>query len=511
MTAMDEAPKKKARTGKKKIKDESGAVVASEGALDTARSGAPASDRSMKAGAELARSDDLTRLCDRSYIAGIAGTITVLLMGFLAARRNVLEAGWGILKSVPVDKHLSTAFPLLVVGAVMFAVEMYMRTRIDRGRLLSVSEDLKEKRYGAFFSRCLSIFTADVALIWLFLSIYRSAGEYGFSKSGGKGYYQPWFAVMDYVLWIYLIVGLPYVLLTRAYQHDPKADRKQPAFVVFKLLAWVGYFLRRGENKNAVKPEPFDSFNRTAVLGLFVKAFFVPLMTVFFADQFGHLTKNWVFVLDVLASGGTKKPSVRDLYEVSLSVIFAVDVGLAWAGYVLSSRWIKNGMYSVEPTVLGWLVALLCYPPFNSNFGRYFATPGEHAFWGIQLRPVVILMASCSIASFAFYTAATVMFGLHFSNLTHRGIIRTGPYSIIRHPAYAAKNFSWWCIMFPYAIYAAVVNKEPLQFATHFVGLLALTGMYFWRAITEERHLSKDPEYRDYMKQVPYRFIPGVL
>jgi protein-S-isoprenylcysteine O-methyltransferase Ste14 len=106
------------------------------------------------------------------------------------------------------------------------------------------------------------------------------------------------------------------------------------------------------------------------------------------------------------------------------------------------------------------------------------------------------------------------MFGMHFSNLTHRGIIQTGPYSVVRHPAYASKNFSWWCVMFPYAIYQSISQPswESLGFlVTNFVGLLSLSGLYYWRAITEERHLSKDPEYQDYMKRVPHRFIPGML
>jgi protein-S-isoprenylcysteine O-methyltransferase Ste14 len=30
------------------------------------------------------------------------------------------------------------------------------------------------------------------------------------------------------------------------------------------------------------------------------------------------------------------------------------------------------------------------------------------------------------------------------------------------------------------------------------------------RAITEERHLSQDPDYIQYKKDVPYRFIPKV-
>ncbi len=41
--------------------------------------------------------------------------------------------------------------------------------------------------------------------------------------------------------------------------------------------------------------------------------------------------------------------------------------------------------------------------------------------------------------------------------------------------------------------------------------MLIMSGIYYARAITEERHLSRDPEYQLYMKKVPYRFIPGVL
>ena len=41
--------------------------------------------------------------------------------------------------------------------------------------------------------------------------------------------------------------------------------------------------------------------------------------------------------------------------------------------------------------------------------------------------------------------------------------------------------------------------------------MIVSTAIYYMRAITEERHLARDPEYRLYMKKVPYRFIPGVL
>jgi protein-S-isoprenylcysteine O-methyltransferase Ste14 len=34
--------------------------------------------------------------------------------------------------------------------------------------------------------------------------------------------------------------------------------------------------------------------------------------------------------------------------------------------------------------------------------------------------------------------------------------------------------------------------------------------VYYFRAETEEAHLSKDPVYVEYCKRVPYKFIPGL-
>lgn len=459
---------------------------------------------------QIERTADVSALTQHGWIAGVAGSITVLALGFIGSRKNVLDNGWGLPIDVAPNKNASAIFALVVVAAVMFIVELGVRLRVEKGSVISIADEIREKRYGDFVIRCVKMYVADMFLISMFWWLYHNAGEYGFKRTSAAGYYQPWFMIMDAIFWGYAIGGLPYILLTRAYQHDPKADRKAPSFFVFKIINHLEAWITK-KDRDAL--EPFNQYDKTAILGLFVKAFFVPLMTVFFVDQFTSLVKNYSFALGLLTDG-MRKPTVRESYDCALSVIFAVDVGLAWAGYVLSSRWIKNGMVSVEPTVLGWAVALLCYPPFNRVPGFYFSNPGEHAFLALTSKPAVILLASCSIASFAIYTASTVVFGLHFSNLTHRGIIQTGPYSVVRHPAYASKNFSWWCVMFPYAIFQALSQQSWESFGllgVHFVGLLSLSGLYYLRAITEERHLSKDPEYQDYMKRVPFRFIPGVL
>ena len=90
-------------------------------------------------------------------------------------------------------------------------------------------------------------------------------------------------------------------------------------------------------------------------------------------------------------------------------------------------------------------------------------------------------------------------FGLRFSNLTHRGIITRGPYAWVRHPAYIAKNIAWWTM-------SIQGFSGPLQFL-----FLALWNVvYYVRAVTEERHLGQDPDYRAYCRHVKYKFIPGV-
>ena len=105
-----------------------------------------------------------------------------------------------------------------------------------------------------------------------------------------------------------------------------------------------------------------------------------------------------------------------------------------------------------------------------------------------------------TIGFWSVYVAATLAFGLRFSNLTHRGIITRGPYALVRHPAYTAKILATWTS-------SLMFFTDPRQY----LFLLLWNGVYYLRAVTEERHLSLDPDYRRYCERVRYRFIPGVV
>ena len=99
------------------------------------------------------------------------------------------------------------------------------------------------------------------------------------------------------------------------------------------------------------------------------------------------------------------------------------------------------------------------------------------------------------------YTLSTVNLGWKCSNLTNRGIVSHGMYSVVRHPAYTAKNFFWLISLSP-----VILNKP--EAALYMLGWMFI---YFLRAYTEEKHLSKDPDYKAYCKKVKYRFIPKII
>ena len=146
--------------------------------------------------------------------------------------------------------------------------------------------------------------------------------------------------------------------------------------------------------------------------------------------------------------------------------------------------------------MFGWAVCLACYPPFNNILGTYLPLHNGPSVvtnpnWLLALRAATVFL-------FAIYASATVAFGFRFSNLTNRGIVTRGPYRFVRHPAYLCKCTAWW------------LEHIPTMTLTKAFFLSCLCGVYALRAWTEERHLSKDPEYVAYKKKVPWVIFPGI-
>ncbi len=221
---------------------------------------------------------------------------------------------------------------------------------------------------------------------------------------------------------------------------------------------------------------------KTAALFLLVKIFFLPIMLKFFLDNAGWIQGNY---------------KTASLFAFLLVLIFAIDTGVFFFSYSFEFEKLKNKVKSVEPTFLGWFVAIICYPPFNSIIGEHIAWgANDYAyFWTPTITNAFRVVI---IALFLIYLAATIALGPKASNLTNRGIISKFPYSIVRHPAYISKNLVWWITLIPVMTW---------QFA---IGMAFWSIIYFSRAWTEERHLSADPDYIEYKKKVKWMFVPYI-
>jgi protein-S-isoprenylcysteine O-methyltransferase Ste14 len=87
-------------------------------------------------------------------------------------------------------------------------------------------------------------------------------------------------------------------------------------------------------------------------------------------------------------------------------------------------------------------------------------------------------------------------FGLAAAN---RGVVRGGPYRVVRHPIYLGylcahlgfllNNPTWWNA----GVYAVA------------------TAFQIYRILAEERVLGADPAYAEFRKQVRWRLAPGLF
>jgi len=234
---------------------------------------------------------------------------------------------------------------------------------------------------------------------------------------------------------------------------------------------------------NAFFRQPENTFPWSALRNILVKAFFLPLMLTFLSGWWhGLQAMDWQAPLA--------------WFYAALALLYLVDVAFGAAGYLPSPRSTGVQIRSSNPYWDAWLAALICYPPFwlwMGNWLRYedgldwtYHLPDglPQFFWGGAI-----------LAMIFFYAWATVAFGPRFSNLTYRGVVTAGPYRLLRHPAYVAKNISWWLVALPFI---PALGAREAVFAT--ACLLGINALYWARAMTEERHLLAYADYRRYYR-----------
>jgi hypothetical protein len=283
-------------------------------------------------------------------------------------------------------------------------------------------------------------------------------------------FYAQYWAFLKIVGLALLLGGVPYFILVDRHMTESRDGYWHMGMLV--LGQW------RAVDRKVVQQH---------LLGWAVKAFFLALMFVYLTHDIEFLqTIELSLVFD----------SFRNFYDVAWRYLFAVDVAFVCCGYLLTLRVLDSHIRSTDATTLGWVAALVCYQPFWSFVQRTYLNYENGTSWGYWLEGYPALYAvwgTAILLVLCVYTAASVVFGLRFSNLTHRGIITNGPYRYTKHPAYVAKNITWWMIAMPFLSNTGVDGA-----LRGCLLLLGLNLLYFLRARTEERHLSKDPVYVQY-------------
>ena len=288
-------------------------------------------------------------------------------------------------------------------------------------------------------------------------------------------FFDPYYEAI-YKLFPYLMIAsVPYVALVDCYMKQPEDN-----------YYWMGRFLLlRGRGTT------WRAFTQL-ITGWIVKGYFLPLMFIFFIGDVNYLinfdtTENQMTFLNV--------------YHPMVAVVFVLDLLAAVGGYMLTFRLFDTHLRSVEPTFFGWFICLSCYDPFNGTYlNNYFRYRGNDDRWidWLQDKPEMLIIWGGLIFFFIFiYTVAGMNFGIRFSNITHRGVLTNGMYRFTKHPEYLSKNTFWWLTFCPFITLPGEDHSyiESLRF---FILMLGVNGTYFWRARTEERHMSRDPVYVEY-------------
>ena len=219
----------------------------------------------------------------------------------------------------------------------------------------------------------------------------------------------------------------------------------------------------------------------------------------FLAFMISIVPGNWASVIRAPAWEIVADPV--NLARWLIGIMFMIDVCFATVGYALTMKPLDAHIRSANPYAAGWLAALICYPPFiMMNPGGpldYHRGTAGHEGWTYWLggAPLALGVTGFLLVLLAgIYAWATVAFGIRFSNLTHRGILTHGPYAWTKHPAYVSKNLFWWLGVMPFL----ATSGSMVDMIRNTTLLAIVTGIYYWRARTEERHLMADPAYREY-------------
>jgi len=198
---------------------------------------------------------------------------------------------------------------------------------------------------------------------------------------------------------------------------------------------------------------------------------------------------------------------VLNFLYFATTFLWLMDIINATLGYALEPRWLENRSRSIDMTLTGWLVCLCCYEPLNQITGYLF----PFAPFVATHNPADLIIANenfliaCKVVEIILLCAhitSDISLGPSIANITLKRLQTRGPYGLVRHPGTTSKLLLW--------LSQSIIYKQFWTLKIIY-GYVMWASIYVARAFTEERHLKKYPEYREYMQKVKYRFFPWLF
>ena len=161
---------------------------------------------------------------------------------------------------------------------------------------------------------------------------------------------------------------------------------------------------------------------------------------------------------------------------------------LAEQMWIVVAYLIRRPARTVTRRTDDWLLA------FGGTFGGVLSSPfGAHPQWGVDAGLAVQLVGlAMAVVSFL---ALGRSFGFAAAD---RGLVRRGPYGVVRHPIYA----SYLLLQAGYVLQTLSVRNAAV--------MVFVTGCNVGRVVAEERLLATTEQYSAYRNRVRWRMIPGV-